>query len=200
MIKKSDHTIEHDNTIQEFDFNFFTSKDNYRIRWGEMKPHRADSKSMGIILLLNGRSEFMEKYKPVASRLSCMGYHVLSLDWRGQGLSVRELPDRDKGYVRDFQDYLDDLDLFCNLYVLPLKQPVIIMAHSMGGHIALRFLGQYRNYENIKKAVLVAPMLDIITSPMTGRLASGIAGWGSRRLARLAVKAGFGTAYVPGNT
>ncbi|MBF0260131.1 MAG: alpha/beta hydrolase, partial [Desulfamplus sp.] len=129
-----------------------------------------------------------------------MGYHVLSLDWRGQGLSVRALPDLDKGYVRDFQHYLNDLELFYNLYIVPLKQPVTIIAHSMGGHITLRFLGQYYNHKNIKKAILISPMLDIVTSPVTGAFASRIAGWGARRLADLAVMAGLGAAYIPGGT
>lgn len=223
------------NAHQQFDFDFFTSKDNQQIRWGYMRARlpsvqqkivgsKSRSESKGVLLLLNGRTEFMEKYRAVASRLSSMGYHVISFDWRGQGLSVRELSNHDKGYVRDFHIYINDLALFYNLHVEPrsieLKLPVTILAHSMGGHIALRFLSQFSNssftshtdstsnnsnalsshinIQNIKKAILISPMIDIVTSPIQGDYATVIADWGSRRLAYLAVKAGLGGNYIPG--
>ncbi|MBF0203424.1 MAG: alpha/beta hydrolase, partial [Desulfamplus sp.] len=117
-------------------------------------------------------------------------YDVMSMDWRGQGLSVRELPNRDMGYVKDFELYINDLELFYNRYVVPLKQPVTIMAHSMGGHIALRFLAQCSDRINIPKAILIAPMLDIVTAPIPRTISS--------IMASLAVRIGFGLNYVLG--
>ncbi|MBF0411153.1 MAG: alpha/beta hydrolase [Desulfamplus sp.] len=189
----------------------------------ETKTNRAQ----GIVLLLNGRTEFMEKYTQVASRLALIGYHVMSLDWRGQGLSVRELPNRDKGYVKNFNLYVKDLEIFYNLHVLPLSKslnlPITILAHSMGGHIALRFLSECSNCSsnsnrisshtalnhtdsnsisinidtNIKKAILISPMIDIITSPIKGNFVGILADWATRQLACLAVKAKFEAHYVP---
>ncbi len=193
----------------DFNFNFFTSKDNKLIRWGYMRVKNGISDSKGVILLLNGRTEFMEKYTQVASHLSCMGYHVMSLDWRGQGLSVRELPNRDKGYVKDFNLYIKDLEFFYNLHVLPLskylKLPITILAHSMGGHIALRFLFERSNFDNlshvsnnIKKAILISPMIDIITSPIQGYFANRVADLLSRNIANLSVKFGLESRYIAG--
>ncbi|MBF0572516.1 MAG: alpha/beta hydrolase [Desulfamplus sp.] len=223
-----------DNIDQSFNFSFFKSVDKKQIRWGYMKSNTSckyfnnltkewdlakkdgttknkeniEDNCKGIILLLNGRTEFMEKYKSVASKLSSMGYHVMSLDWRGQGLSVRELPNQDKGYVKDFQLYINDLELFFNLYVAPLsiklKLPITILAHSMGGHITLKFLSQV--YEdknkidtlNIEKVILISPMIDIITSPINKYFADIFTNWGTRLLANIALNFKLGASYIPG--
>jgi lysophospholipase len=169
------------------EFDYFRAGDNRLIRYGV--AHDSNGKTRGCLLLLNGRSEFMEKYEAVVGQLVSRGFHVLSLDWRGQGLSVRELENRDKGYIRSFQCYLDDLNLFYTRIVKPLGLPVTLIAHSMGGHIALRFMA-HRGAE-MKNAVLVSPMVDIVTSPMP-RFLAGI-------LARQMVRWGMEKFYVPGN-
>ncbi len=169
------------------EFDYFTAGDNRLIRYG-MTPVPTGS-SRGCLLLLNGRSEFMEKYEIVVTQLVSRGFHVASLDWRGQGLSVRELENRDKGYVRSFQCYLEDLDHFFTEIVRPMGLPITLLAHSMGGHMALRFMA--RRGAEIRKAVLVSPMVDIVTSPIPRSLAAV--------LARQMVKWGGEECYVPGN-
>lgn len=143
-----------------------------------------------VLLLLNGRSEFLEKYEEVALELSSRGYLVLSLDWRGQGLSVRELENRQKGYVKTYDDYLGDLGIFYREIVKSLSLPVTVLAHSMGGHLALRFM--HDNPSFIDRAVLVSPMIDIVTSPFPTIVA--------RKIATLACAAGFGESYVFGSS
>ncbi|SMC71419.1 lysophospholipase [Desulfocicer vacuolatum DSM 3385] len=170
------------------EFNYFRAGDGQLMRYGVAKIAHGNPK--GCILLLNGRSEFMEKYQAVVEKLVERNFHVISLDWRGQGLSVRELENRDKGHIKSFQCYLDDLFFFYTTVVAPLGLPVTVLAHSMGGHIALRFLACRGT--QIKKAVLVSPMVDIVTAPIPRPLA-GI-------LARQMVRWGMETCYVPGNT
>ena len=169
------------------EFDYFRAGDNRLIRYAMVSG--VNDKTRGCLLLLNGRSEFMEKYEPTVARLTARGFHVVSLDWRGQGLSVRELERRDKGYVRSFQCYLDDLDLFFTQFVRPLALPVTLLAHSMGGHIALRFMA--RQGVEIERAVLISPMVDIVTSPIPRPLAEV--------LARQMVKWGGEACYIPGN-
>src|SRR5689334_11979155 len=54
--------------------------------------------SRGTILLLTGRGEFLEKYATeVVGELLDRGFAVAAIDWRGQGLSDRPLPDHDAG-------------------------------------------------------------------------------------------------------
>ncbi len=167
-------------------FSYFKSTDNKQIRWG--KALSANNPVKGIILLLNGRSEFMEKYQKIVYKLTLRGYNVMTLDWRGQGLSVRELENKQKGYVKDFNYYLDDLKLFYNSLVKPQQLPVTILAHSMGGHIALRFMAE--SNEKIEKAVLVCPMVDIVTNPIPRTIAGKIADY--------LVKYGLGNSYLTG--
>src|SRR6201994_469562 len=63
----------------------------------------------GTVCLFQGRAEFIEKYFETVRDLRARGFAVATLDWRGQGLSERQLRNTRKGYVRDFAEY--DLDL-----------------------------------------------------------------------------------------
>lgn len=95
----------------------------------------------GTVLLFPGRTEYLEKYAPVAHRLTCAGLHVLGIDWRGQGLSQRLLADPRPGHITDFAHYQRDVDALLDLARrIGLPQPWWLLAHSMGGAIGLRAL------------------------------------------------------------
>lgn len=183
-----------------FDIDWFYGTHGHRLRFARLDSSQSLDgtdgqglsleKAKKVILLLNGRSEFLEKYEEVALELSSRGYLVLSFDWRGQGLSVRELENRQKGYVKTFDDYLGDLDIFYREIVKPLSLPVTVLAHSMGGHLALRFM--HNNPSFVDRAVLVSPMIDIVTSPFPTLVA--------RKVANIACAAGFGESYVFGSS
>ena len=119
----------------------------------------------GIVVLLGGRSEFIEKYRETVDQLLVRNLDVVTFDWRGQGLSDRLLPNRYKGYVETYEDYLKDLTCFMDRHV-PQKagRPVMMLAHSMGGHIALRYLHDHPG--RVEKAVLTSPLIDIAGSVM----------------------------------
>ena len=94
----------------------------------------------GTVCILQGRAEFIEKYFETISDLRRRGFAVVAFDWRGQGLSGRQLANPGKGHVRSFSDYRRDLEAIratrcssptCRSRISPL-------AHSMGGAIALR--------------------------------------------------------------
>ncbi|MBT3175976.1 MAG: alpha/beta hydrolase [Desulfobacula sp.] len=140
-----------------FAYHYFTIKKNLTLRYGIAQSSQKHVK--GFVFLLHGRAEFIEKYKGIAKRLQKKGLTVVSPDWRGQGLSSRELENRHKGHINRFDDYVDDLEELFSKLINSQKLPVYILAHSMGGHIALRFME--RQPLKIKKAVLVSPMIDI---------------------------------------
>lgn len=71
------------------------------------------------MVLLQGRNEFIEKYFETMTDLTARGFTVVTFDWRGQGGSHRLLKDRQRGYVRSFEDYSDDLDLILDQIALP---------------------------------------------------------------------------------
>ena len=63
----------------------------------------------GTVLLFPGRTEYVEKYGVIAAEFAKRGLAVMAIDWRGQGLADRMLPDRRIGYVDTFSDYQKDV-------------------------------------------------------------------------------------------
>ncbi|HEY8581265.1 MAG TPA: alpha/beta hydrolase, partial [Beijerinckiaceae bacterium] len=66
--------------------------------------------SRGTVTLHTGRAEYIEKYFETARELLQRGFTVVAFDWRGQGLSSRELANPRKGHIDDFQIYERDIE------------------------------------------------------------------------------------------
>lgn len=116
----------------------------------------------GVCVLLNGQTEFIEKYGEVIDELTARGFAVATLDWRGQGGSHRALPNRLKAHIADFREYDEDLAGFMDEVVRPMSErPPIALAHSMGGHILLR--GLHARPKQFAAAVFSAPMIGVQT-------------------------------------
>jgi lysophospholipase len=116
----------------------------------------------GVCVLLNGQTEFIEKYFEVIDELRSRGFAVATMDWRGQGGSSRVLDDARKSFVSDFSDYDEDLDTLLNWIVRPMLKPgekPFALAHSMGAHNLLRHL--VRQPAAFQACVLIAPMIAI---------------------------------------
>ena len=167
----------------------FTTGDGLSIRYGVWSV--GSDRCRGGVLVLNGRKEFLEKYAETIAELNQRDYTVFSFDWRGQGLSTRLLADRRKGHVRSYADYQQDLIQFVEQIVLPAaRRPLIVLAHSMGAHLALRLL--HRHPDTADRVVLTSPMIDIRTAPYP-RCMVGV-------FARTAMCAGLSEKYLPGAT
>jgi lysophospholipase len=119
--------------------------------------------SRGVCVLLNGQTEFIEKYFEVIDELRGRGFAVATLDWRGQGGSMRVLDDPLKGFVTDFAEYDEDLETLMNWIVTPMVEkigkPPIAVAHSMGAHNLLRYLT--RKPDAFSRVVLSTPMIAV---------------------------------------
>lgn len=141
----------------------------------------------GTVLLLPGRTECIEKYGRAAGDLVARGFSVITIDWRGQGLADRALPDRATGHVGDFSEYQQDLDtLLEQAQRAGLPQPWYMVAHSMGGSIGLR--GLLRGVP-VKAAVFSAPMWGIAMAAWLRPVASVVGA--------LAVPLGLANRYAP---
>jgi lysophospholipase len=169
-------------------FDAYKTFDGLSIRWGLAA---ASGASRGTVLFLNGRTEFMEKYAELAADLNRRAFDVYTCDWRGQGLSSRLLDDSRKGHVNRFEDYLEDLDrLVAVLEPRTAGRPHILLGHSMGGHLALRFLA--RRPGLFDRVVLSAPMIDI---QLPRILTPTMVAW----MVRAALRFGRQGAYVIGS-
>jgi lysophospholipase len=125
------------------------------------------AKKRAICVLLNGHTEFLEKYEEVADELRARSFEVISMDWRGQGASERRAYGNRAGHVGNFEEYDSDLAALMLQAVEPIQRslpapiPVIALAHSMGAHVLLRYVHDHPR--RIRCAVLLAPMLDVHT-------------------------------------
>lgn len=147
----------------------------------------AASNPMGTLVLLSGRTEYIEKYFETVAELQERGFAVATLDWRGQGLSDRALEDPLLGHVADFSEYESDLRVFLEDFVIPhCPSPYRMFAHSMGGNIGLAYLSH--DPETFAQAIFSAPMWGIAHRASVDRIlraAAGIGvrlGWGQRAL------------------
>ena len=168
---------------------FFAALDGTQIRYVVWPAPEA--RGRGGVILLPGRSEFIEKYSETVQDLLARGFWIAAMDWPGHGLSGRPLSNRHKHHLTSFAPMVEDLKRFIEeLEARRLGRPRIILAHSMGAHVALRYLHDYPH--RVDGAVLSAPMVALTFAPLGRRL--------TRSLTRLAMTFGFGKRYAPGQT
>ena len=141
----------------------------------------------GTVLLLPGRTECVEKYGRPAGELVARGYSVITIDWRGQGLADRVLPDPMLGHVGDFAEYQQDLDTMLDAArQAGLPEPFFLLGHSMGGCIGLRAL--VRGLP-LRAAVFSGPMWGISMAAWLRPVAQVVT--------TLSGPFGFGARYTP---
>jgi lysophospholipase len=159
---------------------FIRASDGTRLRTASWQ---ALDQARGTVVLLQGRTEAIEKYFETVGELRARSLAVATLDWRGQGGSARALADPLKGHVGDFSEYLDDLDSLMSEVVEPTcPRPHYVLAHSMGGLIALHAL--YEWPKRFACLVTTAPLLGIRTPLPT--------------LVRFLARLGPAESFVPG--
>jgi lysophospholipase len=138
----------------------------------------------GSVIVAPGRTEFIEKYFEVIRELQARGFAVFCIDWRGQGLSGREVDNGLKGHFVSFDDPVNDLSTALKLLANQLPRPHVGLAHSMGGAILLRAL-QTRRVE-LDAAAFTAPMWGI----------PGLKEF-QKKYARFMVSLGLGGTFAP---
>ncbi len=135
-----------------------SAPDGVRLRFGIWPKTGAK----GTVFLFPGRTEYIEKYGLAAGELSRAGYSVISVDFRGQGLSARAVDDPMTGHVEDFAEFQRDVEAMLDTAQRhDLPQPYYLLSHSMGGCIALRTL---MGSHPFKAAAFSAPMWGIALS------------------------------------
>ena len=131
------------------------------IRYAYWAP--AGDTHKGVVVHFNGRTEFIERNIETYRDLTRRGYSVWTLDWRGQGFSARSLPELQRHHIESFDQYVRDASYFLN-QVVRVKQVSgrkILLAHSMGAQIALRYLLTSDGKTSFDKVVLSSPLLKL---------------------------------------
>ena len=103
--------------------------------------HHLRPSCRGRVVIVHGYAEHCRRYDPLVAALDSAGYECHLLDLRGHGRSGGV-----RGFVPRFADYLADLERFLARIeeVQPAARergavPRILLAHSLGGLIALDF-------------------------------------------------------------
>lgn len=163
----------------------FAANDGASLRWARLTPQEA----WGQCVVVGGYSECIEKYFETVRDLATMGLAVFCVDWRGQGGSDRG-SDHDSTSAargRTFEQDAADLSAFI-AKMTSRERPRLLIAHSMGGAIAL--LALHKDPKLVDAAVLSAPMIEVETGPVPVFVA--------RILARAMMAVRAGSCFVPG--
>ncbi len=135
---------------------FKPAEDGRKIRLYILKT--SSKKKVGTIFFLNGHREFIEKYSESFGHFSWQGFNVITLDWRGWGLSDRPFPKKPKiQHITHASEYQYDLNMILQMAKKEnLSRPWHMLAHSMGCLIGLRKLsGEPSTFDNY---VFLAPL------------------------------------------
>jgi lysophospholipase len=177
----------------------FTEPDNFQ--WGHFKNAKgadvryglakAEGESKGTMVIGPGFRENGEKYFEVMRDMQKRGFDVYVMDWRGQGGSERFIKGSQKAHHEGYDEQIATLHQFVDT-VIPAtsKKPLMLMAHSMGAHIGLRYLNEHPGV--FDSAILTSPMFDIVTAGVPKKLA--------RQMAKFAKAGNYLEKYVPGGT
>lgn len=113
------------------------------------------------ITIVHGFTEFWAKYHEMAYYMYEAGYSVYFLELRGHGYSAREIPGDDKVYIRDYEEYVQDVRAFTEEVVKPgnISGKFLLFAHSMGGCVSALYLEEYPTpYQAV---MLSSPMFEL---------------------------------------
>lgn len=135
-----------------------TTPDKIRLRFARWPANVQPCK--GTVLLLHGRTEYIEKMFETVEDLRNEGFEVLTFDWRGQGGASRLLDDPRRGFVEHFDQYGIDLETIVSRIMLPdCRAPYFVLAHSTGALVAMLAAPQYTN--RFRRLVLCSPLLGL---------------------------------------
>lgn len=123
-----------------------------------MKKWETEGKAHGVIIIVHGAMEHSGRYKWLIDKWLEAGYHVISGDLPGQGMTTRS----NRGHINSFDEYIDVVESWVTeAYSFGL--PVFMLGHSMGGLIIIRML-QMNDY-NLAGIILSSPCLGTLIEP-----------------------------------
>ena len=156
-----------------------TAWDGLPIRYACFRPGKSTPRR--VLLFLNGRTEYIEKYEYVVQELKLPSdWLLVTMDHRGQGASGGR-----RAHVQHYRSFAKDVAMV--LEHLAGGLPYHILAHSMGGLIGL--WATCHGYLRPQSLYLLSPLLGIY-HPVLGHRLLGT-------LAFASVAMGYGERSVP---
>lgn len=117
----------------------------------------SDSPS-GVIIMIHGLGEHIDRYHHWAKRFNKNGWAVLAYDLRGHGKSEGK---RGNG---NYVAHLNDIDtIFAHARRLFGHLPKILYGHSMGGNLALGY--EITRKPHIDRLIVTSPWLQLVNPP-----------------------------------
>lgn len=120
--------------MMEITNKFVTLKDNTRIAFKLYRPE----KSKGVIQMLHGMAEHMDRYDAVCQYFCSMGYDVLIHDHRGHG---KHISPSEKGHFPSIDTLIEDANEIFETF--DFKGEFILFGHSMGSIVARKYVINY---------------------------------------------------------
>ncbi|WP_164730430.1 alpha/beta fold hydrolase [Pelagibacterium montanilacus] len=145
---------------------YFQTEDGVRLRYGRFA--RTGDEHRGTVCLVQGRTEFIEKYFETITDFQKRGFAVATFDLRGQGGSDRLIGNGRLGHVDQFEDYWIDLKSFHSRILLPdCPPPYYLVGHSTGGLVSL--LAAARDRLMFDRVFVTSPMIGLPGLPFSPR-------------------------------
>jgi lysophospholipase len=171
-----------------FQWGDFTDANGARIRYGSLQP---EGPVKGTMVIAPGFREPIEKYFEVMRDMTAKGFAVWAMDWRGQGGSDRFLQDNpQKMHSEGYAEHIATLHQFTSEVIKKSSGPMLLLGHSMGAHIGLRYLKEHAGV--FDGAILNSTMMDVLTPGMPKTVA--------RQLVRFAKAGNYLGKYIPGGS
>lgn len=108
----------------------------------------------GTVFYLHGYTDHAVSASRLFKYLIRHDYIVATYDALGHGLSEGQ-----RGYINDFREYLDALEVFLQICRPHLPEPYHLIGHSLGGAIAKEYLFTKGHAQIFDKVILLAPLI-----------------------------------------
>ena len=141
--------------MNHFQEDYFKSFDQTNIFYrAALPPKRVKS----VVIFIHGWGEHSSHHREIIESILDAGFGVYAIDLRGYGHSQGQ-----RGYISSWSDYLQDVYFLTKIVVkLYSEAKIFVVAHSMGGAVAIRFLQTYQKEIPFSGLVLSAPMLKVV--------------------------------------
>jgi alpha-beta hydrolase superfamily lysophospholipase len=131
----------------------FSSKDGLSLQGRAWVSEKIQPK--GILYLLHDLGGHAARFAHVGERIADSGYHFLSFDMRGHGLS-----DGKRGHAPGYTYLMSDIEQLMHKSEEILNVsciPKILYGHSFGGNLALNYV--LRRHPDLAGVIVTSPML-----------------------------------------